>query len=128
MAECAKAEAFADELEHLNDGCDRRERGAHIIRSACKRIRELATLEREETSPTSSCTHTDKRSVNGTPGGDGEPIFGGPPKKDDEPAWCAQCGALWCQSLFGWGWMHPRVNRDAPTLGNLLADMQKTKH
>ena len=58
-------------------------------------------------------------------GGDGAPVYGMPPAGDEEPAWCSLCGALWCRSMFGWGWLHPMSNRDAPTLGNILASAFK---
>ena len=68
------------------------------------------------------CKHDQrKRAVLGRQGGDGKLVYGMPPVNDDEPAWCGICGALWCRNLFGWGWLHPMLDRDAPTLGNILA-------
>lgn len=61
-----------------------------------------------------SCSHHDKRSVNGVLGGDGKPVYGCPPTTEEEPAWCRVCGALWFKSLFGWGWSHPLNDREAP--------------
>ena len=67
-----------------------------------------------------SCGHHDKRSVNGVMAGDGKLTYGCPPASDEEPAWCGTCGCLWANSLFGWAWMHPKNNKTAPTLMNLM--------
>ncbi len=69
-----------------------------------------------------TCTHRDKRSVNGEMGSDGEPIYGGPPENAEEPAWCRDCGALWSKHWVGWAWSHPLNDREAPTLGNMLRE------
>jgi len=55
---------------------------------------------------------------------DGTPfeISGGPPRSDEEPAWCCVCGALWAKGPWGWSWRHPMSDRDAPTLANMLRD------
>lgn len=71
------------------------------------------------------CSHTRKRSVLGKLGGDGSPIYGVPPENDNEPAWCSICGALWCQTGFGWGWLAPLRDHGAPTLLNLLCKEER---
>ncbi len=69
-----------------------------------------------------TCKHHDKRSINGVMAGDGKPTYGGPPENDEEPAWCGTCGCLWAKSLFGWVWMHPKNDMNAPTLMNLMRE------
>ena len=66
---------------------------------------------------------------------DGSPfeIIGGPPKSDEEPAWCVKCGALFSKKpkLFGfgggWGFRHHLSDRDAPTLANIARDSDRSK-
>lgn len=65
----------------------------------------------------------------------GEPleIIGAPPKSDDEPAWCVKCGALFSKkpTLFrfggGWGFRHHASDREAPTLGNIVRDSERSR-
>ncbi len=57
---------------------------------------------------------------------DGQPleVIGAPPQSEEEPAWCRHCGAVWAKKPFGlgWGFLHPTIDRDAPTLGNIILD------
>lgn len=71
------------------------------------------------------CRHDHKRAILGRMGGDGQPIYGVPPKDDHEPAWCYICGSLWCQTLFGWAWLACARDRDAPTLANILREKER---
>lgn len=65
----------------------------------------------------------------------GEPleIIGAPPKSEEEPAWCTKCGALFSKkpTLFGfgggWGFKHHAADREAPTLGNMMRDSERSK-
>jgi hypothetical protein len=49
-------------------------------------------------------------------------IYGGPPRSEEEHAWCRNCGALWTKAPFGmgWGFQHPLSDQEAPTLINLI--------
>lgn len=62
---------------------------------------------------------------------DGNPleIAGGPPQSEEEPAWCAVCGAFRCKKPFGvgWGFIHPLTDEDAPTLLNLIKEARDGK-
>jgi len=51
-------------------------------------------------------------------------IVGAPPQTEEEPAWCRVCGALWHKAPFGLGWkfQHHWMDRNAPTLGNMLRE------
>jgi hypothetical protein len=53
---------------------------------------------------------------------EGIEVIGAPPQTREEPAWCRNCGALWCKLPFdmGWGWAHPVLDKDAPTLLNIM--------
>ena len=49
-------------------------------------------------------------------------IAGAPPETEEESAWCKICGALRIKKPFskGWGFIHPLIDEDAPTLINIL--------
>lgn len=55
---------------------------------------------------------------------DGGETVGAPPQNEEEPAWCRHCGALWSKMPFnmGWGFMHPDIDKNAPTLGNIIRE------
>ena len=55
------------------------------------------------------------------------PTLGTPPQTMEEPSWCRVCGGLRIQLFGTWGWQIPMTNFSAPTLANLLRNMEKER-